>query len=81
MAVVVDQPEVRPTAAGFVYHHGAIFGGLTAPIIIYFAMNWHSGVAIPMLIGTVFSRLSAAAAVFAGPETRGKVLEAQLSIA
>src|SRR5208283_4169459 len=45
--------EVRATAAGFVYHQGAIFGGLTLPIITYFAINWHTGFAIPMLVGTV----------------------------
>jgi MFS transporter, SHS family, lactate transporter len=73
--------EVRATAAGFVYHQGAIFGGLTLPIITYFALNWHSGFAIPMMVGTIFASLSVAAAVFAGPETRGKVLQAELSVA
>jgi SHS family lactate transporter-like MFS transporter len=32
--------EVRATATGFVYHQGAIFGGLVAPVITYFAINW-----------------------------------------
>jgi SHS family lactate transporter-like MFS transporter len=73
--------EVRTTASGFVYHQGAIFGGLTAPIISFFAVTWHLGFATPMLIGTVFGCLSAAAAVLLGPETRGKVLEAELSVA
>ena len=73
--------EVRATASGFVYHQGAIFGGLTAPIITYFAVNWHTGFAIPMLIGTIFAALSVAAAVFAGPETRGRQLVAELSVA
>jgi MFS transporter, SHS family, lactate transporter len=73
--------EVRATAAGFVYHQGAIFGGLTLPIITYFALNWHSGFAIPMFIGTALAALSVAAAVFAGPETRGKQLVAELSVA
>ncbi len=39
--------EVRATASGFVYHQGAIFGGLTAPVITYFAINWHLGVRCP----------------------------------
>jgi SHS family lactate transporter-like MFS transporter len=73
--------EVRATATGFVYHQGAIFGGLTAPIITYFAVNWHFGFAIPMLVGTVLASLSVAAAVYAGPETRGKALAAELSVA
>jgi SHS family lactate transporter-like MFS transporter len=73
--------EVRATATGFVYHQGAIFGGITAPIITYFAVNWHTGFAIPMLIGTMLAAISVALAVLAGPETRGKVLEAELSVA
>jgi MFS transporter, SHS family, lactate transporter len=73
--------EVRATATGFVYHQGAIFGGLTAPIITYFALNWHTGFATPMMIGTIAAALSVAAAVLCGPETRGKVLQAELSVA
>ena len=73
--------EVRATATGFVYHQGAIFGGLTLPIITYFAINWHTGFAIPMIIGTIFAAFSVAAAVFFGPETRGKQLVAELSVA
>jgi MFS transporter, SHS family, lactate transporter len=73
--------EVRATASGFVYHQGAIFGRLTAPVITYFAINWHSGFAIPMLVGTVFGCISVAAAVLLGPETRGKVLSAELTVA
>ena len=45
--------EVRATAGGFCYHQGAIFGGLTAPILTFFAVNMHLGFAIPMLIGTI----------------------------
>ena len=73
--------EVRATASGFVYHQGAIFGGLTAPVITYFAVNWHTGFAIPMLVGTVLASISVALAVMAGPETRGKILTAELSVA
>jgi len=73
--------EVRATASGFVYHQGAIFGGLTAPVITYFAVNWHTGFAIPMLVGTVLASISVALAVMTGPETRGKVLTAELSVA
>jgi SHS family lactate transporter-like MFS transporter len=73
--------EVRATASGFVYHQGAIFGGLTAPIITYFAVNWHFGFAIPMLVGTVLASLSVALAVMAGPETRGKELVPDLIVA
>ena len=48
--------EVRATASGFVYHQGAIFGGLAAPVITYFALNWHLGFAVPMAVGH-YSRL------------------------
>ena len=73
--------EVRATASGFVYHQGAIFGGLVAPVITYFAINWHLGFAIPMLVGTTLGCISAFAAVLLGPETRGTVLSAELSVA
>jgi MFS transporter, SHS family, lactate transporter len=73
--------EVRATASGFVYHQGAIFGGLVAPVITYFAINWHTGFAIPMLIGTTLAAISVALAVLAGPETRGTRLVAELSVA
>ena len=32
--------EVRATAGGFCYHQGAIWGGLVAPIMAYFATAW-----------------------------------------
>jgi len=73
--------EVRATASGFVYHQGAIFGGLTAPVITYFAINWHLGFAVPMAVGTILGCISVALAVFFGPETRGKQLVAELSVA
>ena len=72
--------EVRATASGFCYHQGAIFGGLTAPIITYFAVNWHLGFAIPMAIGTLAGLISFIAALALGPETRGKQLTADLEI-
>src|SRR5262244_2034079 len=73
--------EVRATASGFVYHQGAIFGGLTAPVITYFAINWHMGFAVPIAVGTILGCISVALAILAGPETRGKVLSAELSVA
>jgi MFS transporter, SHS family, lactate transporter len=73
--------EVRATAGGFVYHQGAIWGGLVAPVITLFAINWHLGFAIPMLVGTVLGCISAVVAVLLGPETRGTRLVAELSVA
>ena len=73
--------EVRATAGGFVYHQGAIFGGLVGPVLAYFATTWHMGFAIPMLVGTVLGCISVAVAILFSPETRGKVLQAELSVA
>ncbi len=73
--------EVRATAAGFCYHQGAIFGGIIVPVLAYFATSWHLGLAIPMLIGTTLGLISFIAALLSGPETRGRRLVAELSVA
>jgi len=73
--------EVRATAGGFVYHQGAIFGGLVGPVLAYFATTMQMGFAIPMLVGTVLGCISVAAAILVSPETKGKVLQAELSLA
>src|SRR5271168_868984 len=73
--------EVRATASGFCYHQGAIWGGLVAPIIAYFATVWHLGYAIPMMIGTMVFATSYILALLVGPETKGKELVAELVIA
>ena len=72
--------EVRATASGFCYHQGAIWGGLVAPIIAYFATAWQLGYAIPMMIGTMVFALSYILALLVGPETKGKELVAELSV-
>ena len=73
--------EVRATASGFCYHQGAIFGGLTGPVIAYLALDWHLGFAIPMLIGTTMAAACLVAAMLMSPETRGKELVPDLVIA
>jgi MFS transporter, SHS family, lactate transporter len=73
--------EVRATGSGFCYHQGAIWGGLVAPVLVYFASAWQTGLAIPMLVGTVFGAVSFILATTLGPETRGKELVSDLSIA
>ncbi len=73
--------EVRATASGFCYHQGAIFGGLVGPIIAYAALTWHVGYAIPMLIGTWVGLASFILALLLGPETRGKQMVADLTLA
>ena len=73
--------EVRATASGFVYHQGAIFGGLVAPILAYLATSWQLGFAIPMLIGTTVACVSLVLAMAISPETRGKELVPDLVVA
>ncbi len=34
-----------------------------------------------MAVGTIFAAISVAAAVLAGPETKGKILQAELTVA
>ena len=73
--------EVRATASGFCYHQGAIFGGLMGPIMAYAAITWQLGFAIPMLIGTWVGLISFILALLYGPETKGKQMVADLTLA
>jgi MFS transporter, SHS family, lactate transporter len=73
--------EVRATASGFCYHQAAIWGGLVAPILTYFAINRNLGFAIPMMIGTTLGCVSIIAALMFSPETRGKELVADVVLA
>jgi SHS family lactate transporter-like MFS transporter len=72
---------VRATASGFCYHQGAIWGGLVAPVMAAFAAAQPSGFAIPMLIGTVGATLVFVVSLLLGPETKGKVLVADITLA
>lgn len=73
--------EVRATAAGFCYHQGAIWGGFTAPVLAYFAVGQPLGFAVPMLIATVGGSAVFIFALLIGPETKGKELVADLTLA
>jgi MFS transporter, SHS family, lactate transporter len=72
--------EVRATASGFVYHQGAIWGGLVAPVLTYFAVQMNMGFAMPMLISTTFSLVLVIIAVLLGSETKGKALTPDLAV-
>jgi SHS family lactate transporter-like MFS transporter len=72
--------EVRATAAGFCYHQGAIFGGAVAPILSYIATAYGVGFGISMLVGTMVGLISFCLALLFGPETKGKVLVAELAV-
>jgi MFS transporter, SHS family, lactate transporter len=73
--------EVRATATGFCYHQGAIFGGLVGPVLSYFAVEWHMGFAVPMMIGTTIAAVSVFAAMMFSPETKGTVLVSDIQLA
>ena len=72
--------EVRATASGFVYHQGAIWGGLIAPALTYLAVEMGIGFAMPMMASTIFFLAIVIIAVLLGPETKGKKLTADLEI-
>jgi SHS family lactate transporter-like MFS transporter len=71
---------VRATASGFVYHQGAIWGGLIAPVLTYMAVQMNMGFAMPMMISTIFFLIIVVFSVLLGPETRGKRLTADLEV-
>src|SRR5215472_8759755 len=73
--------EVRATASAFCYHQGAIFGGFVPLVLTFFAEHFQLGLVTPMLVGTVAAASSVVIALLISPETRGKVLEAELQVA
>ena len=73
--------EVRATATAFCYHQGAIWGGLAAPVLAYFATTWQLGLAIPMLFGTVLGAANFITALLVSPETKGKEMVPDLVVA
>jgi MFS transporter, SHS family, lactate transporter len=72
--------EIRATAAGFCYHVGAAAGGFVPPVLTYFAVQQHMGFAVPMLFGTVGGLVSFVITLFFSPETKGKIMVADLQI-
>src|ERR1043166_4230369 len=72
--------EVRATAAGFVYHQGAVWGAAVAPILPYFAVTKNMGFAKPMMYATIGTTILYIIAVYLGPETKGKVMTADLEV-
>jgi SHS family lactate transporter-like MFS transporter len=72
--------EIRASAAGFVYHQGAIWGGFVAPVLTYFAVERQMGFAWPMMVSTMGWPVVLVIAVFLGPEAKGKELVPDLQI-
>jgi SHS family lactate transporter-like MFS transporter len=73
--------EVRATASGFCYHQGAIWAGFTGPVLALLAAGQPLGFAVPMLISTCGAAIVFVIALLIGPETKGKVLVPQLTLA
>jgi SHS family lactate transporter-like MFS transporter len=73
--------EVRATASAVTYHQGAIFGGLVAPILTYFAVDYHLGFAIPMLVGTTFGLVMVIISLLVSLETKGRDYTSDLMVA
>ena len=73
--------EVRATASAFCYHQGVIFGGLVPLVLTFLAEYFQVGLVIPMLVGTVAAAMSVVIALLISPETKGKVLVAELQVA
>jgi SHS family lactate transporter-like MFS transporter len=73
--------EVRATAVAFCFHQGAIWGGLISPLLILYATTQHVALSGPILVTTVVGLAIFLVAVLLSPETRGKVLVADLTVA
>jgi SHS family lactate transporter-like MFS transporter len=71
---------VRGTASGFIYHQGAIWGGLVAPLLTYLAVQMNFGFVLPMTISTMLFLVLVVISVLLGPETKGKTLTADLEV-
>ena len=73
--------EVRATAVAFCFHQGAIWGGLISPLLILYATTHQVGLSGPILVTTVVGLAIFLVAVLLSPETKGKVLVADLTVA
>jgi hypothetical protein len=67
----------RTSASAFCYHFGLIFGAVP-PVVAYFAIEHHMGLAVPMLIGTIAGAVTMISALLLSPETNGKVFVSDL---
>jgi SHS family lactate transporter-like MFS transporter len=73
--------EVRATAVAFCFHQGAIWGGLISPLLLLYATTYHVTLSGPILVTTVVGLAVFLVAVLLSPETKGKVLVAELTVA
>jgi MFS transporter, SHS family, lactate transporter len=73
--------EVRATAVAFCLHQGAIWGGLISPLLLLYATTHQITLAGPILVTTVVGLAIFLTAVLLSPETKGRVLVADLTVA
>jgi MFS transporter, SHS family, lactate transporter len=73
--------EVRATAVAFCFHQGAIWGGLISPLLVHYATTHQIGLSGPILVTTVAGLAVFLVAVMLSPETKGRVLVAELTVA
>ena len=79
---VGEQPEVEEwSAVAFCFHQGAIWGGLISPLLILYATTHQVALSGPILVTTVVGLAIFLVAVLLSPETKGKVLVADLTVA
>jgi SHS family lactate transporter-like MFS transporter len=72
---------VRATAVAFCFHQGAIWGGLISPLLILYSTTQHVALSGPILVTTIVGLAIFLVAVLLSPETKGKVLVADLTVA
>jgi len=73
--------EIRASATAFCYHQGAIWGGFVPLVLTWAATHFGVNLSVPMMIATIVATLSFALSLVFGPETKGKVLVADLAVA
>jgi SHS family lactate transporter-like MFS transporter len=73
--------EVRATAVAFCFHQGAIWGGLISPLLVWYATTHQIGLSGPILVTTIVGLAVFLTAVLLSPETKGKVLIPELTVA
>ena len=75
-------PDEPGALADMLRRHGLTLVGGFVPLVLTFAAeHFGTGLAVPMMIGTWIGASAWAAAVFFGPETRGRVLVPDLVVA
>jgi MFS transporter, SHS family, lactate transporter len=67
--------------SSILFHQGAIWGGLISPLLLLYASTQNVALSGPILVTTVVGLAIFLVAVLLSPETKGKVLVADLTVA